>query len=173
MEKITDIDSMKFRTSTHLAGVDVEAMENPFVTIKEAYYGKDVQMNGKKSAGYFIEFIEDIKPMCVNSGNRKTINQIVKTLRNCTSVESRNLTNWVGIKLELYFEPNRSFAGVKTGGIGIKQNFNIIDDKIALQKLNGSKTLIELQEVYLSLTPEEKKYPSIIKLKDELKTKLA
>jgi hypothetical protein len=44
---------------------------------------------GFKRDGYFIEFTEDIKPMMVNSINRKTINAVVKESKKCTSAESR------------------------------------------------------------------------------------
>jgi len=178
MEKIENVDCMKYRKSTHLAGVDVDAIiaekGQLIVTIKNAYYGKGIEMNGKKSDGYFIEFVEELKPMSVNSGNRKTISNIVKVDKNLSSVDSRNCENWKGQKIELYFEPNRSFAGQLTGGIGVKITSPIpnISDTNAITILNGSKTILELQINWSKLNPQEQALPTVNALKDKLKTTL-
>ena len=83
MAKETNIDCMKYRKSTHLAGVDVETIISEkgecVLTIKDAFYDKGVDVSGNKTDGYFIVFVEDVKPMVVNSGNRKVISSIVKT----------------------------------------------------------------------------------------------
>src|SRR5690349_559312 len=101
--KETEIDSMKYRKSTHLAGIDVEAIVEEkgscILTIKEAYYDTNVDVSGNKTNGYFIEFVEPLKPMVANSGNRKIINDIVKEKLGCTSAESRMLPNWKGIQI--------------------------------------------------------------------------
>ena len=76
------IDSMKYRKSTHIAGVDVEAIVDDkgqcILTIKDAFYQKNVDVSGNKTDGYFLEFEEDIKPMVVNSTNRKAIANLVQ-----------------------------------------------------------------------------------------------
>jgi hypothetical protein len=63
--KETNIDCMKYRKSTHLAGVDVETIiaekGNCIVTIKECYYAKGVDVSGNKTDGYFLEFVEDFR----------------------------------------------------------------------------------------------------------------
>ena len=57
--KENNIDCMKYRKSTHLAGVDVETIVDDkgacILTIKEAYYntGVDVSGNRTKSFRYF------------------------------------------------------------------------------------------------------------------------
>ena len=83
--KEREIDCMKYRKSTHLAGVDVETIIDEkgscVLTIKDAYYDKGVSVSGNRTDGYFLEFQEDIKPMVVNSVNRKTIANIVKILK--------------------------------------------------------------------------------------------
>ena len=93
----TGIDCMKYRKSTHLAGVDVEAMiaENGSceLTIKLAYYEKGVNVSGNKTDGYFLRFEEPVKEMVVNSGNRKRIAEMVHEKLQCTAVESRNIAN--------------------------------------------------------------------------------
>ena len=80
--KQENIDCMKYRKSTHIAGIDVETIINEkgkcVLTIKEAYYNTGVDVSGNKTDGYFLEFTEDVKPMVANSINRKTIASIVK-----------------------------------------------------------------------------------------------
>jgi len=87
--KELEIDSMKYRKSTHLAGIDVEAIVEEkgscILTIKEAYYDRGVDVSGNKTDGYFIEFLEPVKAMVANSGNRKIINDIVKEKLGCSS----------------------------------------------------------------------------------------
>lgn len=173
----TEIDSMKYRKSTHLAGIDVEAIVEEkgscILTIKEAYYDRGVDVSGNKTDGYFIEFIEPVKPMVANSGNRKIINDIVKEKLGCTSAESRMLPNWKGIQIDLYFDPSRKMMGKVTGGIGVKPVVKkIISDANALSVLNTSKTLLELQSNWGKITPSEQHLPTVIALKEKLKSEL-
>lgn len=120
-----NIDCLKYRKSTHLAGIDVEAIiaekGKCILTIKEAYYEKGVDVSGNKTDGYFLEFTEDVKPMVINSINRKTIAAIVKAAKNCTPVESRNIGNWSGIQIELEFDASVKMMGKVVGGIRVKQ----------------------------------------------------
>jgi hypothetical protein len=177
MEK--NIDCMKYRKSTHLAGIDVEAIisekGNCTLTIKEAFYDTNVDVSGNKTSGYFLVFVEDIKPMVVNSGNRKTISNIVKTLKNCTSLESRNIGNWTGLKIELIFDPNVKMMGAIVGGIKVSPISPIpdISDKNGLTILNASKSLADLSANWSKLTKLEQALPTVNSLKDKLKGKLA
>lgn len=169
---------MKYRKSTHLAGVDVETIIDDkgkcVLTIKDAYYDKGVDVSGNKTDGYFLEFFEGVKPMVVNSVNRKTIADIVKKSKNLTSVESRNIGNWIGQKIELLFDPNVKMMGKITGGIRVAPNSPIptISDKNAIDLLNSSKTLEELPINWSKLTKEEQAIPSVFALKEKLKTTL-
>lgn len=176
--KIYNIDCMKFRKSTHLAGVDVEMIiaekGNCNLTIKTAYYERGVDVSGNKTDGYFIEFNEDVKPMVVNSTNRKTISDIVKINTKCSRVDSRNIDNWIGTKIELLFDPNVKMMGKIIGGIRVSAKSPIPDvsDKNALGILNNSKTLEELKSNWGKLNSDEKKLPSVNALKETLKNKL-
>lgn len=145
--KETNIDSMKYRKSTHLASIDVETIVadkgNCILTIKEAYYDTGVDVSGKKTSGYFIEFVENVKPMMANSGNRKIIGNIVKALKNCTSTESRNISNWTGLQIELTFDPKVTFGNKIVGGIVILEKYDLpelIKDSV---NFNKCKTAIE------------------------------
>lgn len=172
-----DIDSMKYRKSTHLAGIDVDAIVeekgNCILTIKEAYYDRGVDVSGNKTDGYFISFVEPVKDMVANSGNRKIINEIVKQELNCSSAESRKLPKWKGIKIDLFFDPSVKMMGKVTGGIKVKPVVkNIVSDTTALATLNLSKTIIELQANWEKIPSIEKNLPTVIALKEKLKTTL-
>jgi len=142
--KETNVDCMKYRKSTHIAGVDVEAIISEkgkcIVTIKEAYYDKGVDVSGNKTDGYFLEFIEDVKPMVVNSGNRKIIALLCKTEKNISSIDSRNISNWVGMRIELTFDPNVKMMGQMVGGIKVKPQSVVIEKK-PLSEANFLKAL--------------------------------
>lgn len=169
---------MKYRKSTHLAGVDVETIIDDkgscLLTIKDAYYNTGVDVSGNKTDGYFIEFMEGCKPMVVNSINRKTIANIVKQNKNITNVESRNIGNWIGTKIELTFDANVKMMGKITGGIRINPISPIpdISDTNAIGILNQSTTLVELQTNWSKLSKSEQSLPTIVALKDSLKTTL-
>jgi hypothetical protein len=170
-------DSMKYRKSTHLAGVDVEGIiadkGKCILIIKQSYYDTNVNVSGNKTDGYFLEF-DDHKPMVVNSGNRKQIAKIYKDLHKCTSTESRNIANWIGLEIELYFDENVKMMGQKTGGIKVKYVLptNNTDDKGALAMLNECKTLAELKNTWGALSDNEKTLPTVLAKKESLKTKL-
>lgn len=176
MEK--GIDCMKYRKSTHLAGVDVETMIDDkgkcLLTIKDAYYNTNVDVSGNKTDGYFLEFAEGVKPMVVNSVNRKTIANIVKQTKGITSVESRNIGNWIGLQIELTFDASVKMMGKVTGGIRINPVSPIpnVSDTNAITILNGSKTILELQTNWGKLNQQEQALPTVNALKDKLKTTL-
>lgn len=173
-----DIDCMKYRKSTHLAGVDVEMIIDDQgacnLTIDQAYYARGVDVSGNKTDGYFISFVEDIKPMVVNSGNRKTIANILKMKTNCSSIESRNIGNWKGLNIELIFDPTVKMMGKIVGGIKVSPKSPIpdISDKNALKILNESKTQDELKTNWSKLSRAEQKLPKVNSLKDKLKLEL-
>jgi hypothetical protein len=154
--KETNIDSMKYRTSTHLASVDVDTIiaekGKCIVTIRDTYYSKAEVINGKKVGenvngkvvdGYFILFKEDLKPMMVNSGNRKKINMLVKMAKNCSNSDSRNIGNWIGMQIELLYDPNIFFGKEQTGGIVVSDK-PVIKTKTALTDAQFDKALVSI-----------------------------
>lgn len=146
--KETNIDSMKYRKSTHLAGIDVETIiaekGNCILTIKEAFYDTNVDVSGNKTAGYFLEFNENVKPMVVNSINRKVIGNIVKAIKKCTSTESRNIGNWAGVQIELLFDANVKMMGKVTGGIRIAEKYELPELIKDSENFNKCKTAINV-----------------------------
>lgn len=176
-----NIDAMKYRKSTHLAGVDVETEISEkgkcIRTIKEAYYQKGVDVSGRKTDGYFLTFKEGGLEMMVNSTNRKTIALLAKNLKKLDNKASRNIGNWKDIVLELYFDATVKMKGDEVGGIRIKSMSPVIKQEIsdvnALIVLNSSTTLDELKVNWEKLTAEEKKLTTVLSRKEQLKTKLA
>ena len=163
------IDCMKYRKSTHIAGVDVEAIIDDkgkcVLTIKDAFYQKGVDVSGNKTDGYFLEFAEDVKPMVVNSTNRKVIANLVQKQTNCTPSESRKIDRWVGMQIELIFDPTVKMMGQVTGGIKVKpmpvvkQLKPMPSDKLqdAVNSVkDGKYTLEQIKKTY-ALTPEQEK----------------
>jgi len=176
--KETGIDCMKYRKSTHLAGVDVDMIiaekGKCILTIKESYYNTGVNVSGNKTDGYFLEFVEGVKPMVVNSTNRKTIASIIKILTNCSGAESRNIDNWIGTTIELIFDESVTMMNKRTGGIRVSPISPIptLSDLNAKAILNASKDLSELKANWSKLKEQEQKLPTINALKDKLKTTL-
>jgi len=176
--KEQNIDCMKYRKSTHLAGVDVEMITaekgNCILTIKEAYYNTSVDVSGNNTDGYFLEFVEGVKPMVANSTNRKVIASIIKIKNKCTGAESRNIGNWKGLKIDLIFDADVKMMGKKTGGIRISpiSPISTLSDKNAKLILNNSKNLKELVGNWNKLSLEEKSLPTVNALKESLKISL-
>lgn len=155
----TNIDCMKYRKSTHLASVDVEAIiaekGSCELTIKLAFYDKGVDVSGNKTDGYFLRFEEpNVKDMVVNSGNRKKIAAIVKELKNCTPVESRNISNWAGVKIKLNVDSNIKMMGQIVGGIVVDTQYNSQPKKTlneaneAFEKVNSRESFVEAMRVF-------------------------
>jgi hypothetical protein len=176
--KETGIDCMKYRKSTHLAGVDVEMIiaeqGKCVLTIKEAYYNTGVDVSGNRTDGYFLEFAEGGKPMVANSTNRKIIASIVKIRNKCTNSESRNIENWKGLIIQLVFDEDVKMMNKRTGGIRVSPISPIptISDVKAKAILSGCKTLLELQSTWNKLSQQERKLPNLNAFKDNLKTNL-
>jgi hypothetical protein len=118
------IDAMKYRKHTHLAGVDVSIIASEkgkcVLTIKDAYYSKGVDVSGNRTDGYFLEFAEDVMDMVVNSSNRKQISQNLVLEKGLSLVDSRNIGNWIGYKIELYHDETIRMMGKVVGGIRVK-----------------------------------------------------
>ena len=119
-----NIDAMKYRKHTHLAGVDVSIIASEkgkcVLTIKDAYYSKGVDVSGNRTDGYFLEFAEDVMDMVVNSSNRKQISQNLVLEKGLSLVDSRNIGNWIGYKIELYHDETIRMMGKIVGGIRVR-----------------------------------------------------
>ena len=174
----TNIDCMKYRKSTHLASVDVEAIiaekGSCDLTIELAYYEKGVNVSGNKTDGYFLRFAEkDTKEMVVNSGNRKKIAAMVKDLKQCTAVESRNLSNWTGLRIRLNVDPNVKMMGQVVGGIIIDTQYNAAHKK-TLEQAKQAFEAVGSRESFVKTMTDYKEFmqnAQILKMCQDLSTK--
>jgi len=139
----TNIDCLKYRNSTHLAGIDVEIYANEHggfceLTIGLAYYDRNIEVNGRKIDGYFIRFVEPVKEMVVNIGNRKKISKLVMAALKVNPSESRNVQSWKGMKLRLKYDPTVKMLKETVGGIVVDTTFN----QPVKMSLKEAKTLL-------------------------------
>ena len=101
--------------SDHLGVADLEdlleAKSNLIFTIKCVKQEMGVRVAGRKGNHNIAYFNEDIKPLCLNAGNAKTLKNL--------SGGSAFVEDWAGIVLQLYIDPSVSFGGEITGGVRI------------------------------------------------------
>jgi hypothetical protein len=119
----TQTDWRKFRKSTHLASADLDALETDgkklIFTIKEVKYEQGVDVSGTKMDGIFCYFIENIKPLKLNSTNNKILAGFSKK-NGLIGKECHVIENWKGMKIELYVDRNVKMMGAITDGVRIK-----------------------------------------------------
>lgn len=163
----TKTDWRQFRKSTHLASADLEALETQgkalIFTIKEVKYQQGVDVSGTKMDGIFCYFIEDIKPLKLNSTNNKILAGFAKK-DGLVGGECHVIENWKGMRVEFYVDHNVKMMGATTDGIRIKpiqpkekvkRDFTESNFEAA-KKANAT---IELIKKSYSITPEmEQKY---------------
>ena len=158
----TGIDCMKYRKSTHLAGVDVEAIiaekGKCELTIKLAYYDIGVNVSGNKTDGYFLKFEEPVKELVVNSGNRKRIAELVRAKKQCTAVESRNIANWAGMKISLIFDPTIKFGREIVGGIVVETK--LLQDTKTLPEAMADFNAVNSRESFVKAMTDNKEFMS-------------
>jgi len=154
-----DIDCMKYRKSTHLASVDVEMIIEEkgecLLTIEKCRYETGCIVNGKKVDGYFIKFVEPVKEMKANSINRKSISKVFKTLNGCTSVESRKISNWGGLKIKLWVDEKVNFGSETVSGIRVYETIEpqapkktLQDALIAFNSVSSRDTFVACMKDY-------------------------
>ena len=173
MENKTQTDWRKFRKSTHLASADLDALETDgkklIFTIKEVKYEENVDVSGTKMNGIFCYFVENIKPLKLNSTNNKILAGFAKK-NGLIGKECHVIENWKGMRIELFVDRNIKFMGSITDGVRIKplQPVDKVEKPIftesnfdAAKKANAT---IEQIKTKYTLTPEiEGKYLEFLK----------
>lgn len=116
-------DWRKYRKSTHLASADLDAMETDKIPlifqIKEVKYETGVDVSGTKQDGIFCYFMQDIKPMKLNSTNNKILAGFAKK-NGLIGKECHVIENWKGMNIELFVDRNVKMMGAIVDGIRIK-----------------------------------------------------
>jgi len=168
---IENVNALLIRKHTHIASIDVEAMESKIVTIKKCIYAEDVDVNGKPTDGLFIEFVEPIKDMVVNTINKATIIKIVQQVKGLTFKEAIMTSTWSNVKIELYVKDNVKMRRSLVKGIRVKPQSPIpsIDPKEAIELLETSSDLDSLKLNWSKLSKQEQSLPEVVALKDKIK----
>lgn len=103
--------------SNHLSSADLEDFieeKKPLIfTIKEVKQELNVSVAGKKGNFNIAYFVENIKPLVLNSTNSK----VLKSFSN----GSPFVEDWKNIAVELYIDENVKLAGSVVSGIRIRQ----------------------------------------------------
>ena len=116
-------DWRKYRKSTHLASADLDAMDTDGLSlifnIKEVKYETNVDVSGTKQDGIFCYFLENVKPLKLNSTNNKILAGFAKQ-DGLIGKECHVIENWHGMKIELFVDRNVKMMGAITDGIRVK-----------------------------------------------------
>lgn len=169
--KTQDVSYRKAYKSDHLGVVDLEEMienkQSLVVTIKEVWFEEGCVVAGNKGNHNIAYFVETIKPLVLNATNAQTIRRL------CGG--GANLNTWkMPVQVELFIDATVKMKGQVVGGVRLRKPMNVpqVSDVNALTVLSQSKTLLELQDNWSSLTQAERSIPSVLAKKELLKTTL-
>lgn len=132
------------------------------LTIKSGGVESITGVDGKKEDELVIHFMEDYKPMIINSTNAKTITKLHKT---------PYIEEWVGKKIQVYARRIRAF-GEDVDALRIRDFIPKdveVDVTKAIESINSCTTLEQLKKTYMSLSKEEQGHPDVVKAKDNKK----
>jgi len=159
-------DWREFRKSTHLASADLDALETKgkslIFIIKEVKYETGVDVSGTKMDGIFCYFMQDVKPLKLNSTNNKILAGFAKN-NGFKGKEAHVIQNWSGFPIELYVDRNVKMMGAITEGIRIKPVQPKLEKKKPIfgaanfEKAHKANATIEAIEKAYLLTDEIKK----------------
>lgn len=146
--------------SDHLGVADLEEFieeKRPLIfTIKEVKQEFNISVAGRKGNHNIAYFIENIKPLVLNSTNSK----IVKSFNN----DSPFVEDWKLTKIELYIDANVKMKGETVGGVRIrpiqpKDKIKPIFTEVNFEKAKNAKATIEMIKKSYSISNEvEQKY---------------
>ena len=169
--KTQDVSYRKAYKSDHLGVVDLEEMienkQSLVVTIKEVWFEEGCVVAGNKGNHNIAYFVEAIKPLVLNATNAQTIRRL------CNG--GANLNTWkMPVQVELFIDATVKMKGQVVGGVRLRKPMNVpqVSDVNALTVLSQSKTLLELQDNWSSLTQAERSIPSVLAKKETLKSTL-
>ena len=125
----------KVMKSDHLGIADLEDLieeKKPLIfTIREVKQQYGVSVAGKKGDFNIAYFVEQIKPLVLNSTNAK----VVKAFAN----NSPFVEDWKNIRVELFIDENVKMKGEVVGGVRIKQVQPMPKQKPAFTEANFEK----------------------------------
>lgn len=155
----------KLRNTNYLGSWDLMddngVTTNKVVTIKGTKKESVHDGKGGTEDCVIVEFNE-CKSIVANATNLKAIQKITS---------SPFIEDWVGHKIELTTKKVRAFGDVHDA-IRVVPVSNAAPKLEPKQQMNNCKTLVELQNVWLGLTKEQKENADLMQLKETLKTTL-
>src|SRR3972149_2302977 len=142
----------------------IEEKKGLIFTISHVKQEINIAVAGKKGNFNIAYFVEKIKPLVLNATNSRAL----RMMTNSVFVE-----DWKNLKIELFIEKNIRFGRDIVDGVRIKTLAKtFISDENARSILSESKTLFDLKNNWEKLTKEERNLPTILALKETLKTTL-
>lgn len=152
----------KTKNPDYLGSWALQPNEELVVTIKSGGMETITNADGKKEDELVIHFVENHKPMIVNSTNAKTITKLLKT---------PYIEQWVGNKIQIYARRIRAF-GEDVDALRVRDflpKAEQIDPAKAITSIMACATLEELKKTYSALSKDEQGHPDVVKAKDKRK----
>jgi hypothetical protein len=143
-------------------------------TIKEIKLQEITSAGGKKDEKHVLHFVEtNVKPLILSAKeNFKSLEKVAG---------SPHIENWIGVKIEIWYNPNVKFGRETVGGVRIKPTAPVIQKptapviqkpaipesmwNAAQEKMKSGTTSVEAIEKNYTLTPEQKQILNSLKSK--------
>jgi hypothetical protein len=172
-ETLTNIN--KLRNPNYIGGWDLQdntgKTTDIIVTIKAIKQDEVFdQKSGQMGLELTVHFVE-VKPMILNATNRKTLIKVTET---------EFIEQMVGKKIQLTTQRGKWFGEVhdairivnkKSSQLTTVQAPKPVDEADCITRLEKATDMVNLGEIWMSLTKEEKANPSVLAKKEELKKK--
>jgi len=153
-----------FIDKNYLGSHNLEDGEEMLLTITRFEGEEEVQSSdGKKSKKPVLYFKEDVPKMIMNITNGNII----------ANLYGNQPEKWIGKQIQLFSASIKAF-GEQRDALRIRDFAPKIevDESSCLDKLNSAKTLDDLKKVWGSFKASEQNNKALIRVKDNLKTKL-
>jgi len=163
-QKLTHWKQLK--NPDYIGAYALQPGEELVLTIKSSGVEQVANTDGKKQDCLVIHFMEQVKPMILNTTNAKIISKVHQT---------PYMEQWVGKKIQIYARRIRAF-GEDVDALRVRDfvpKSVTIDPAKAIASINACTTLDELKKLYTSLSKDEQGHPDVIKAKDTKKGGLA
>ena len=159
-DKLTHWKQLK--NPDYIGAYALQPGEELILTIKSCGLEQVANTDGKKQDCLVIHFMEQVKPMILNTTNAKTISKVHQT---------PYMEQWVGKKIQIYARKIRAFGedvdALRVRDFAPKQA--MVDPSNAIAAINACTNLDELKKTYAALTKAEQGHPDVIKAKDAKK----
>lgn len=143
-------------------------VKNKIVTIKEIKNEGVFDQKKQEEVQVITVYFNEIKPIILNSTNRKTLKKVTET---------DFIEEMIGKRIELTAKKIKAFGELQDAlrivPTVVKAGKEVVIDKSGLlARINECKSLEDLKNFWTSISPKEQALPEIISRKEELKTEL-